>query len=98
MNILIYFRLLSYLEDVTGSSRFKEPIEILKTRVTDLNELRTQKWEQVKLAEKEKDALKKPNDEARDYLLELNKIVKKKDILCQLKVHLVFNLLSVFTL
>jgi structural maintenance of chromosome 4 len=81
--------MLEFLEDIIGSSRFKEPIEILKTRVSDLDEHRTEKLNRVKLVEKEKDELEKPKDEAMNYLLELNKIAKKNDILYQLRVNLI---------
>jgi structural maintenance of chromosome 4 len=81
--------MLEFLEDIIGSSRFKEPIEVLKTRVSDLDEHRTEKLNRVKLVEKEKDELEKPKDEAMNYLLELNKIAKKNDILYQLRVNLI---------
>ena len=78
--------MLEFLEDIIGSSRFKEPIDILKDRVSDLDEHRTEKLNRVKLVEKEKDELEKPKEEAMTYLLELNKIAKKNDILYQLRV------------
>ena len=81
-------RMLEYLEDIVGSSRFKEPIGILKTRVEELDEHRTEKLTRVKLVEKEKDELEKPKDEALNYLHELNNIAKKNDLLYQLRVRL----------
>ena len=83
--------MLEYLEDIIGSSRFKEPIEILKSRVSDLDDHRTEKLNRVKLVEKEKDELEKPKDEAMHYLHELNKIAKKNDILYQLRVSLILT-------
>ena len=35
--------MLEFLEDIVGSSRFKEPIEVLTKRVEELNELRGEK-------------------------------------------------------
>ena len=35
--------MLEFLEDIIGSSRFKEPIQLLVKRVEDLNEYRTEK-------------------------------------------------------
>lgn len=35
--------MLEFLEDIIGSSRFKEPIEILSKRVEELNERRAEK-------------------------------------------------------
>merc|ERR1712062_383935 len=46
--------MLEYLEDIIGSSRFKNPIEILLNRVQELDEHRTEKLNRVKLVEKEK--------------------------------------------
>ena len=37
--------MLEFLEDIIGSSRFKEPIQMLVKRVEDLNEYRTEKVE-----------------------------------------------------
>ena len=72
--------MLEYLEDIIGSSRFKEPIEILHTRVQELDEHRTEKLNRVKLVEKEKDELEKPKNEALEYLNLNNKIVRKKNM------------------
>ena len=72
--------MLEYLEDIIGSSRFKEPIEILHKRVAELDEHRTEKLNRVKLVEKEKDELEKPKNEALEYLHLNNKIVRKKNM------------------
>jgi len=52
--------MLEFLEDIIGSSRFKEPIEVLKTSHAELDNHRTEKLNRVKIVEKEKDALEKP--------------------------------------
>ena len=78
--------MLEFLEDIIGTSRFKEPIDILKARVSDLDEHRNEKLTRVKMVEKEKDELEKPKEEALAYLRDLNKIAKKNDILYQLRV------------
>ena len=70
--------MLEFLEDIIGSSRFKEPIDILKQRTSDLDELRTEKLNRVKLVEKEKDELEKPKNKALDDLHSENEIVEKK--------------------
>merc|ERR1711902_38378 len=59
--------MLEYLEDIIGSSRFKDPIETLHKRVQEL-------------VEKEKDELEKPKNEALEYLNLNNKIVRKKNM------------------
>ena len=72
--------MLEYLEDIIGSSRFKDPIETLHKRVQELDEHRTEKLNRVKLVEKEKDELEKPKNEALEYLNLNNKIVRKKNM------------------
>ncbi len=71
--------MLEFLEDIIGSSRFKEPIDILKGRVGDLDEQRGEKLNRVKLVEKEKDELEKPKNEALEYLHMENDIAKMKN-------------------
>lgn len=80
--------MLEFLEDIIGSSRFKEPIEVLNVRFGELDDHRTEKLNRVKLVEKEKDALEKPKDEAMNFLRELNNITHKTDVLCQLRIYL----------
>ena len=70
--------MLEFLEDIVGSSRFKEPIKKLHQRVQDMDELRTEKLNRVKLVEKEKLELEKPKNEAMDYLHLANDIVHKQ--------------------
>ena len=71
--------MLEFLEDIIGSSRYKEPIELLHSRVAELDEHRTEKLNRVKLVEKEKDELEKPKNEAMEYLNLHNQIVRKKN-------------------
>lgn len=71
--------MLEFLEDIVGSSRYKEPIEKLHQRVQDMDELRTEKLNRVKLVEKEKLELEKPKNEAMDYLHLANDIVHKQN-------------------
>ncbi|KAB7502727.1 Structural maintenance of chromosomes protein 4 [Armadillidium nasatum] len=75
--------MLEYLEDIIGSSRFKDPIELLSKRVEELNELRGEKLNRVKLVEKEKDDLEEPKNEAVTYLKCENDVAKKQNILYQ---------------
>ncbi|XP_065179069.1 structural maintenance of chromosomes protein 4-like [Sycon ciliatum] len=64
--------MLEYLEDIVGSSRFKEPIEELSKQVDELNEQRGEKLNRVKAVEKEKDSLEGPKDEAVQFLVDEN--------------------------
>merc|ERR1712156_596249 len=75
--------MLEFLEDIVGSSRFKEPIDILKSRTGELDELRGEKLNRVKLVEKEKDELEKPKNEAMEYLHAENDIAHKKNLIYQ---------------
>ena len=72
--------MLEFLEDIVGSSRYKEPIEVLHQRVAELDEFRTEKLNRVKLVEKEKDELEKPKNEAMAYLNLANDIVRQQNI------------------
>ncbi|CAB4066247.1 Chromosome condensation protein dpy-27,Structural maintenance of chromosomes protein 4 [Lepeophtheirus salmonis] len=80
--------MLEFLEDIIGSSRLKEPIEIFKERSSELDEARNEKLNRVKLVEKEKkDDLEGPKDEAIDYLRKENKIIVLKNQEFQVKEH-----------
>ncbi|KAJ8309849.1 hypothetical protein KUTeg_011714 [Tegillarca granosa] len=73
--------MLEYLEDIIGSNRFQEPIDILSKRVETLNEFRAEKLNRVKAVEKEKDDLEGPKNEAVEFLSKENDIVKLKNSL-----------------
>lgn len=60
--------MLEFLEDIIGSSRYKEPIELLNQRVEKLSEERTEKLNRVKLVEKDMEELKGARDEAVEFL------------------------------
>ena len=79
--------MLEYLEDIVGSNRFKEPIELLSKRVEALNEQREEKLNRVKLVEKEKDELEGPKDTAVAYIKQENDITHKKNVLYQGFIH-----------
>uniref|UniRef100_A0A672P136 Structural maintenance of chromosomes protein n=1 Tax=Sinocyclocheilus grahami TaxID=75366 RepID=A0A672P136_SINGR len=75
--------MLEYLEDIIGSCRLKEPINILCRRVESLNEQRGEKLNRVKLVEKEKSALEGEKNKAVEFLSLENDIFKKRNLLCQ---------------
>ncbi|KAK3094368.1 hypothetical protein FSP39_000811 [Pinctada imbricata] len=75
--------MLEFLEDIIGSNRFKEPIEVLAKRVETLNEMRGEKLNRVKAVEKEKDDLEDSKNEAVEYLTMENEIVQLKNKLHQ---------------
>jgi len=69
--------MLEFLEDIVGTSRFKVPIEMLSKKVEELNELRVEKLNRVKLVEKEKDELEGPMKNALGFLRMENEKVDK---------------------
>ncbi|XP_059803139.1 structural maintenance of chromosomes protein 4 [Hypanus sabinus] len=79
--------MLEYLEDIIGSGRLKEPIQILCRRVEILNEQRGEKLNRVKMVEKEKDALEGEKNHALEFLALENEIVKKKNCVLQYYIH-----------
>ncbi|XP_053315519.1 structural maintenance of chromosomes protein 4 [Spea bombifrons] len=79
--------MLEYLEDIIGSERLKEPIQVLCRRVEVLNEQRGEKLNRVKMVEKEKDALEGEKNKAIEFLTVENEIFKKKNQICQYYIH-----------
>uniref|UniRef100_A0A673HD52 Structural maintenance of chromosomes protein n=1 Tax=Sinocyclocheilus rhinocerous TaxID=307959 RepID=A0A673HD52_9TELE len=80
--------MLEYLEDIIGSCRLKEPINILCRWVELLNEQRGEKLNRVKLVEKEKSALEGEKNKAVEFLSLENDVFKKRNLLCQFYVKL----------
>ncbi|VDP83590.1 unnamed protein product [Echinostoma caproni] len=74
---------LEYLEDIIGSSRFKQPLTIYADRIEKLNDLRLEKLTRVKAVEKEKDELEGVRNEAMDYLRLVNQVTRMKNIMFQ---------------
>ncbi|MGH0163120.1 UNVERIFIED_CONTAM: hypothetical protein FKN15_044639 [Acipenser sinensis] len=79
--------MLEYLEDIIGSARLKEPIQVLCRRVESLNEQRGEKLNRVKMVEKEKDALEGEKNCAIEFLTMENEIFKKRNHVCQYYIH-----------
>lgn len=79
--------MLEYLEDIIGSERLKQPIEILCRRVEALNQQRGEKLNRVKLVEKEKDALEGEKNKAVEFLNMENETFKMKNQVCQYYIH-----------
>ncbi|CAL1570578.1 unnamed protein product [Knipowitschia caucasica] len=79
--------MLEYLEDIIGSCRLKEPIQLLSRRIELLNEQRGEKLNRVKLVEKEKNALEGEKNKAVEFLTLENDIFKLKSQLYQYHVN-----------
>lgn len=60
--------LLEYLEDIIGTSKYKEPIDEALILMERLQEERSVKMNRLRLVEKEKSALEEKKREAEDYL------------------------------
>ncbi|XP_006002116.1 structural maintenance of chromosomes protein 4 isoform X2 [Latimeria chalumnae] len=79
--------MLEYLEDIIGSERLKNPIQVLCRRVELLNEQRGEKLNRVKMVEKEKDALEGEKNRAIEFLALENEISKKKNLAYQYYIY-----------
>uniref|UniRef100_A0A674IQ55 Structural maintenance of chromosomes protein n=1 Tax=Terrapene triunguis TaxID=2587831 RepID=A0A674IQ55_9SAUR len=79
--------MLEYLEDLIGSGRLKDPIQVLCRRVEMLNEQRGEKLNRVKMVEKEKDALEGERNKAIEFLSLENKMFKEKNHICQYYIY-----------
>lgn len=76
--------MLEFLEDIIGSNRLKVPLSKLQDRVEQMNELRSEKLNRVKVIESEKLALEGPRNEAIKFLQLENQIIRSKNTLYQL--------------
>ncbi|KAL6258329.1 hypothetical protein P5V15_010277 [Pogonomyrmex californicus] len=77
--------MLEFLEDIIGTSRYKEPLEKLTNKVEELTELRVEKLHRLKVVQKEKEALEEPMQEAVQYLKTENAIIQLQHQLYQCK-------------
>lgn len=68
--------LLEYLEDIIGTSRFKEPIEDALQEMDKYTEERVEKLNRLKIVERERNALEEEKKEAEDYLRMQNEHVR----------------------
>lgn len=75
--------LLEYLEDIVGTSRYKEPLRKITEREELLTEERTEKHNRCKLAEREMNELKEPKNEAVEYLELENELTRTKNLQVQ---------------
>lgn len=75
--------LLEYLEDIIGTSQYKEPIDEAMTAMEALQEERQDKLNRLRLVEKDKNALEAKKREAEDYLRLQNDHVRAQSRLWQ---------------
>lgn len=80
--------MLEFLEDIIGTTRFKEPLEKLHGKVELLTETRVEKLNRLRVAEKEKKELEEPMQEAVEYLRMENSIMHLQHQIYQLKKYI----------
>ena len=68
--------LLEYLEDIIGTSKYKEPIDEAMVEMERLQEDRGVKMNRLRIVEKEKKSLESQKKEAEDYLRLKNEHVR----------------------
>lgn len=68
--------LLEYLEDIIGTSKYKEPIDEALVEMEKYQEERNEKLNRLKIVERERSALEKQKKEAEDYLRLQNEHVR----------------------
>jgi structural maintenance of chromosome 4 len=76
--------LLEYLEDIIGTSKYKEPIEEANGKLEVLNEDRAEKLSRVKYVSREMDGMEDKKAEAENYLENENELARKKNELYQI--------------
>ncbi|KAI9484434.1 hypothetical protein BDB00DRAFT_774953 [Zychaea mexicana] len=79
--------LLEYLEDIIGTSKYKEPIESANKRLEELNEDRVEKLNRARYVGKEKDSLEGKKCEAEMFLENENELARKKNELYQVYIY-----------
>lgn len=75
--------LLEYLEDIIGTSKYKQPIEDSATQVETLNEVCLEKSTRVQHVEKEKNSLEDKKNLALDFIKDENELACKLAMLYQ---------------
>lgn len=79
--------LLEYLEDIIGTSKYKQLLEESLTKVDELNEICLEKENRFVLVEKDKDSLEDKKVEALRFLEMEKRLVNKKSIQFQVSIH-----------
>ncbi|KAI0830883.1 RecF/RecN/SMC protein [Trametes gibbosa] len=75
--------LLEYLEDIIGTSQYKEPIDRSLIEVERLTEDRQEKLNRLRIVDKDRKALEAKKREAEDYLRMVNDLVRARSRLWQ---------------
>ena len=78
--------LLEYLEDIIGTNKYIDPIEVAAKEVDSTNELYSERFIRVKAAERECHNLKGEKEQAEDYLRKENSLIERRSELCQVNI------------
>lgn len=78
--------LLEYLEDIIGTSKYKQPIEESATQVEELNEICVEKSTRVQHVEKEKNSLEDKKEAALEFIRNENELTTRKSALYQIHI------------
>ncbi|SMY28666.1 unnamed protein product [Zymoseptoria tritici ST99CH_1A5] len=78
--------LLEYLEDIIGTSKYKQPIEEQAAKTEEYNEICLEKSTRVQHVEKEKNNLEDKKDKALAYIKDENELASKQSALYQIYV------------
>ncbi|KAJ3052650.1 hypothetical protein HK097_005927, partial [Rhizophlyctis rosea] len=78
--------LLEYLEDIIGTSVYKQPIEDANATVDRLNEERGEKLNRLKIVEKDKNNLEAKKNEAEEFIRTENNLIRRKNAFYQIQV------------
>ncbi|KAG8852500.1 hypothetical protein FRB96_008688 [Tulasnella sp. 330] len=79
--------LLEYLEDIIGTSRYKESIDTTLIEVDQLNEERSEKLNRLRVVERDKDGLEEKKKEAETWLRNKNELIRAQNKLYQWYLH-----------
>ncbi|CAH2058218.1 unnamed protein product, partial [Iphiclides podalirius] len=79
--------MLEYLEDIVGTSRYKDSIERLAIKVEEYSEMRKEKLNRVRLVEAEKLQLEQPMREAVEQMNLTNTALRTRNTLLQKYMH-----------
>lgn len=79
--------LLEYLEDIIGTSKYKQLIEDNLNRMDELNEVCLEKENRFELVEKDKDLLEDKKNDALKYLLLEKQLISKRSIQHQANIY-----------
>ncbi|KAJ3016893.1 hypothetical protein HKX48_003806 [Thoreauomyces humboldtii] len=78
--------LLEYLEDIIGTSSYKEQIDRASAELDTMNEERTEKLNRLKFVEKDKNALESKKSEAEEFIQTENAVTLRKNQLYRLSI------------